>query len=80
MSMRSRCVAGARAIALIHAMSDLHENFSKPEPDPMVHVRVPRSMLAEIEREAARSERTISGQVRYLIAVGMEAQHSAAAA
>ena len=54
-------------------MSDLRDRT-----DEMIHVRLPAEMRAALEREAARSERSLSGQVRYLIAQAVT-QPSAAA-
>ena len=43
-------------------------------PDEMISVRLPGDLREAIERAAEREHRTVSGQVRYLIASAIERQ------
>jgi hypothetical protein len=53
-------------------MSDLQHR-----PDEMIHVRLPADLRAAVERVAKEQDRTLSGQVRHIIAraVTQEQQH-----
>jgi CopG-like RHH_1 or ribbon-helix-helix domain, RHH_5 len=44
-------------------MSDLQHR-----PDDMIHVRLPAELRAAVERVAQEENRTLSGQVRHIIA------------
>jgi hypothetical protein len=50
-------------------MTDLHQR-----QDDMIHVRLPADLRAAIERAAAQEHRTVSGQIRFLIASAIEAR------
>lgn len=50
------------------AMSDLHN-----QPDEMIHVRLPAELRAAVERVAQEENRTLSGQVRHIIARAVKA-------
>jgi hypothetical protein len=54
-------------------MSDLPNGLPmKDRPDDMVHLRLPAELRAAIERAAEREHRTLSGQIRFLIATAIE--------
>lgn len=56
-------------------MSDLHQDIAmKDRPDDMVHFRLPPDLRAAVERAAEQECRTLSGQLRYLIASAIEAR------
>jgi hypothetical protein len=55
-------------------MSDLQTDIAKGRPDDMVHLRLPADLRSTVERQAAQQHRTLSGQLRFLIAIGIEAQ------
>jgi hypothetical protein len=60
-------------------MSDLQRDIEMKEPterpdDNMVHLRLPRDLRAAIERQAEQECRTLSGQLRWLLACGLEAR------
>jgi hypothetical protein len=55
-------------------MSDLRTDIVKGRPDDMVHLRLRSDLRAAIERQAEREHRTLSGQLRFLIAIGIETQ------
>ena len=55
-------------------------DFRDDRSDGTIHVRVSADLRAALEREAARSERTISGQVRHYLARAVEAQRGGVAA
>jgi CopG-like RHH_1 or ribbon-helix-helix domain, RHH_5 len=65
------CVAVGRCVTQICAMSDLQQDVSK-RPDDMIHVRVPSDLREVIARSALQEHRTLSGQVRFLIAYAIE--------
>jgi len=46
----------------------------RDRPDEMITVRLPAELRAAVERAAETEHRTISGQVRYLIASAIEAR------
>jgi hypothetical protein len=68
-----QCVAASLNVTQTDGMTDLHQDFSK-RPDDMIHVRLPADLRAAIERQAAQEHRTVSGQIRFLIAIGIEAR------
>jgi CopG-like RHH_1 or ribbon-helix-helix domain, RHH_5 len=47
---------------------------TQDKPNDVLAVRMPADLRATIERQAVRDHRTVSGQVRYLIAVAIETQ------
>jgi uncharacterized membrane protein len=56
-------------------MSDLQTDIAmKARPDDMVHLRLPADLRSTVERQAAQQHRTLSGQLRFLIAIGIEVQ------
>ena len=57
------CVARRLSVTQICAMSDLQHR-----PDDMIHVRLPAELRAAVERVAQEENRTLSGQVRHIIA------------
>jgi hypothetical protein len=60
---KERCVAALLAVTQVRTMDDL-----QPRPDEMIHVRVPADLRAAYEREAEKENRTLSGQVRHVLA------------
>jgi CopG-like RHH_1 or ribbon-helix-helix domain, RHH_5 len=52
-----------RFVTQVCAMSDLQHR-----PDDMIHVRLPAELRAAVERVAQEENRTLSGQVRHIIA------------
>jgi hypothetical protein len=57
------CVASRHSVTQVCAMSDLHDR-----PDDMIHVRLPAELRAAVERVAQEENRTLSGQIRHIIA------------
>jgi len=52
----------------------LRQGFSMKERPDEIHVRLPADLREAIERAAQAEHRTVSGQVRYLIASAIEAR------
>jgi hypothetical protein len=69
-----RCALRGRALSRrFGVMSDLHQDFAmKARPDDMVHLRLPSDLRATVERRAGRNQRTLSGELRFLICIGLE--------
>jgi ParD-like antitoxin of type II bacterial toxin-antitoxin system len=72
--IRPQCVATSYGIGQVQATSDLHQDFpmKAEQPDEMISVRVSRDLREAIERAAVEDHRTISQQVRYWVACGIE--------
>lgn len=71
-SGRPRLHVGAlRQHALSRTVTPMSETR---DHDETIHVRLPTELRAELEREAARECRTLSGHVRFLISSAREAR------
>ena len=50
------------------------ENRSSPQSPDHLHVRVPPDVVEALRREALRNQRTLSGQVRWILLQALEGE------